>query len=111
MYVMKLNFILDLIETFPFGSFLLMISLFLMPSQRDEQIEKSVSRMMTIIDFARNIRDRHNKPIKSPLRYASNLSSAISIIVVLVLVSLFCSIFIFNLYTQLITFVYGSAGR
>ncbi|XP_044509328.1 isoleucine--tRNA ligase, cytoplasmic-like [Mangifera indica] len=36
--------------------------------KRDEQIEKSVSRMMTIIDFARNIRDRHNKPIKSPLR-------------------------------------------
>ncbi|KAJ0016820.1 hypothetical protein Pint_11170 [Pistacia integerrima] len=36
--------------------------------KRDEQIEKSVSRMMTIIDLARNIRDRHNKPIKSPLR-------------------------------------------
>ncbi|KAJ0016975.1 hypothetical protein Pint_11004 [Pistacia integerrima] len=36
--------------------------------KRDEQIEKRVSRMMTIIDLARNIRDRHNKPIKSPLR-------------------------------------------
>uniref|UniRef100_A0A2P2LGE7 Isoleucyl tRNA synthetase n=1 Tax=Rhizophora mucronata TaxID=61149 RepID=A0A2P2LGE7_RHIMU len=36
--------------------------------KRDEQIEQSVSRMMTIIDLARNIRERHNKPLKSPLR-------------------------------------------
>ncbi|KAF7822569.1 isoleucine--tRNA ligase, cytoplasmic [Senna tora] len=33
-----------------------------------EQIEQSVSRMMTIIDLARNIRERHNKPLKTPLR-------------------------------------------
>ncbi|GAV69921.1 tRNA-synt_1 domain-containing protein/Anticodon_1 domain-containing protein [Cephalotus follicularis] len=36
--------------------------------ERDEQIEQSVARMMTIIDLARNIRERHNKPLKSPLR-------------------------------------------
>ncbi|WCJ41408.1 Isoleucine--tRNA ligase cytoplasmic [Euphorbia peplus] len=36
--------------------------------ERDERIERSVSRMMTIIDLARNIRERHNKPLKSPLR-------------------------------------------
>ncbi|KAJ8755497.1 hypothetical protein K2173_019295 [Erythroxylum novogranatense] len=36
--------------------------------ERDERIEQSVSRMMTIIDLARNIRERHNKPLKSPLR-------------------------------------------
>ncbi|KAF2300184.1 hypothetical protein GH714_010457 [Hevea brasiliensis] len=35
---------------------------------RDERIERSVSRMMTVIDLARNIRERHNKPLKSPLR-------------------------------------------
>lgn len=69
------EFYTTLIETFSFwGLFCYKISLFLMSSQRDEQIEKSVSRMMTIIDLARNIRDRHNKPIKSPLRCASNLS-------------------------------------
>ncbi|KAF7827268.1 isoleucine--tRNA ligase, cytoplasmic [Senna tora] len=33
-----------------------------------ERIEQSVSRMMTIIDLARNIRERHNKPLKTPLR-------------------------------------------
>ncbi|WJX44971.1 isoleucine--tRNA ligase [Trifolium repens] len=33
-----------------------------------EQIEQSVTRMMTIIDLARNIRERHNKPLKTPLR-------------------------------------------
>ena len=27
--------------------------------------------MMTIIDLARNIRERHNKPLKTPLRYIS----------------------------------------
>ncbi|XP_076925325.1 isoleucine--tRNA ligase, cytoplasmic-like [Bidens hawaiensis] len=33
-----------------------------------DRIEQSVSRMMTIIDLARNIRERHNKPLKTPLR-------------------------------------------
>ncbi|XP_028084778.1 isoleucine--tRNA ligase, cytoplasmic isoform X1 [Camellia sinensis] len=33
-----------------------------------ERIEQSVRRMMTIIDLARNIRERHNKPLKSPLK-------------------------------------------
>ncbi|CAH1426937.1 unnamed protein product [Lactuca virosa] len=32
------------------------------------RIEQSVNRMMTIIDLARNIRERHNKPLKTPLR-------------------------------------------
>ncbi|KAK4268844.1 hypothetical protein QN277_022077 [Acacia crassicarpa] len=36
--------------------------------KRGERIEQSVSRMMTIIDLARNIRERHNKPLKTPLR-------------------------------------------
>ncbi|GMH28561.1 hypothetical protein Nepgr_030404 [Nepenthes gracilis] len=36
--------------------------------KREERIEQSVSRMMTIIDLARNIRERHNKPLKTPLR-------------------------------------------
>ncbi|KDP34784.1 hypothetical protein JCGZ_10564 [Jatropha curcas] len=36
--------------------------------EMDERIERSVTRMMTIIDLARNIRERHNKPLKSPLR-------------------------------------------
>ncbi|XP_078433905.1 tRNA synthetase class I (I, L, M and V) family protein isoform X2 [Wolffia australiana] len=36
--------------------------------KREERIEQSVSRMMTIIDLGRNIRERHNKPIKTPLR-------------------------------------------
>uniref|UniRef100_A0A2N9ESV9 isoleucine--tRNA ligase n=1 Tax=Fagus sylvatica TaxID=28930 RepID=A0A2N9ESV9_FAGSY len=36
--------------------------------ERDERIEQSVARMMTIIDLARNIRERHNKPLKTPLR-------------------------------------------
>ncbi|GAB2218562.1 hypothetical protein Drorol1_Dr00001789 [Drosera rotundifolia] len=33
-----------------------------------ERIEQSVSRMMKVIDLARNIRERHNKPLKTPLR-------------------------------------------
>lgn len=41
--------------------------------QRDERIEKSVARMMTIIDLARNIRERHNKPLKTPLRCAFSI--------------------------------------
>ncbi|GAB4854841.1 hypothetical protein Ancab_023425 [Ancistrocladus abbreviatus] len=36
--------------------------------KRGERIEQSVSRMMTIIDLAHNIRERHNKPLKTPLR-------------------------------------------
>ncbi|OIV94953.1 hypothetical protein TanjilG_22150 [Lupinus angustifolius] len=36
--------------------------------KRGERIELSVSRMTTIIDLARNIRERHNKPLKTPLR-------------------------------------------
>ncbi|KAH9606871.1 hypothetical protein KSS87_019705, partial [Heliosperma pusillum] len=34
----------------------------------DERIVQSVSRMTKIIDLARNIRERHNKPLKTPLR-------------------------------------------
>lgn len=37
--------------------------------QRDERVEQSVNRMMTIIDLARNIRERHNKALKTPLKY------------------------------------------
>nr|CAD1839759.1 unnamed protein product [Ananas comosus var. bracteatus] len=36
--------------------------------KRDERIERSVARMMTVIDLARNIRERHNKPLKAPLK-------------------------------------------
>ncbi|XP_039000355.1 isoleucine--tRNA ligase, cytoplasmic-like [Hibiscus syriacus] len=36
--------------------------------KRGERIEESVTRMMKIIDLARNIRERHNKPLKTPLR-------------------------------------------
>ncbi|KAJ9701427.1 hypothetical protein PVL29_006677 [Vitis rotundifolia] len=36
--------------------------------QRGERIEQSVARMTTIIDLARNIRERHNKPVKTPLK-------------------------------------------
>ncbi|MBA0731191.1 hypothetical protein Golax_020586, partial [Gossypium laxum] len=36
--------------------------------KRGERIEESVARMMKIIDLARNIRERHNKPLKTPLR-------------------------------------------
>ncbi|KAH9624724.1 hypothetical protein KSS87_015623, partial [Heliosperma pusillum] len=35
----------------------------------DERIVESVSRMTRIIDLARNIRERHNKPLKTPLRW------------------------------------------
>ncbi|XP_021721725.1 isoleucine--tRNA ligase, cytoplasmic-like [Chenopodium quinoa] len=34
----------------------------------EERIVQSVSRMTKIIDLARNIRERHNKPLKTPLR-------------------------------------------
>ncbi|KAK6119823.1 hypothetical protein DH2020_046448 [Rehmannia glutinosa] len=36
--------------------------------KRGERVEESVNRMMTIIDLARNIRERHNKPLKTPLK-------------------------------------------
>ncbi|CAN6194017.1 unnamed protein product [Urochloa humidicola] len=36
--------------------------------ERDERVEQSVTRMMTIIDLARNIRERHNKALKTPLK-------------------------------------------
>ncbi|KAL3828683.1 hypothetical protein ACJIZ3_017485 [Penstemon smallii] len=36
--------------------------------KRGERIEESVNRMMTIIDLGRNIRERHNKPLKAPLK-------------------------------------------
>nr|XP_043623289.1 isoleucine--tRNA ligase, cytoplasmic [Erigeron canadensis] len=32
------------------------------------RIEQSVNRMMTIIDYARNLRERNNKPLKTPLK-------------------------------------------
>ncbi|VVB01356.1 unnamed protein product [Arabis nemorensis] len=35
---------------------------------REERIEQSVTRMMTIIDLARNIRERHRLPLKTPLK-------------------------------------------
>ncbi|KAM1015515.1 isoleucine--tRNA ligase, cytoplasmic-like [Malus sylvestris] len=36
--------------------------------KRDELMEQSVRRMMTVIDLGRNIRERHNKPLKTPLK-------------------------------------------
>ncbi|KAF9611942.1 hypothetical protein IFM89_037162 [Coptis chinensis] len=36
--------------------------------KRDEHIEQSVSRMMTVINLARILRERHNKSLKTPLR-------------------------------------------
>ncbi|KAG8388928.1 hypothetical protein BUALT_Bualt02G0176300 [Buddleja alternifolia] len=36
--------------------------------KRGDRIEESVNRMTTIIDLARNIRERHNKPLKTPLK-------------------------------------------
>ncbi|KAM1009791.1 hypothetical protein FF1_045181 [Malus domestica] len=36
--------------------------------KRDERMEQSVRRMMTVIDLGRNIRERHNKPLKTPLK-------------------------------------------
>ncbi|GJP70428.1 hypothetical protein CLOP_g1371, partial [Closterium sp. NIES-67] len=34
----------------------------------DERMERSVERMMKVIDLARNIRERNNRPLKTPLR-------------------------------------------
>ncbi|KAK9826356.1 hypothetical protein WJX81_001579 [Elliptochloris bilobata] len=34
----------------------------------DKEIQASVTRMRCVIELARNIRDRHNKPLKQPLR-------------------------------------------
>ncbi|WCJ30907.1 Isoleucine--tRNA ligase cytoplasmic [Euphorbia peplus] len=36
--------------------------------KRDKQIEQSVARMMTVIELARNVRERHKKSLKAPLR-------------------------------------------
>ncbi|KAL4194516.1 hypothetical protein AMTRI_Chr05g59720 [Amborella trichopoda] len=36
--------------------------------QIEERIELSVTRMMTVIDLARNIRERHKQPLKTPLK-------------------------------------------
>ncbi|XP_074580214.1 isoleucine--tRNA ligase, cytoplasmic-like isoform X1 [Curcuma longa] len=36
--------------------------------KRDKRIEQSVTRMMTVIDLVRNIRERHSKPLKTPLK-------------------------------------------
>ncbi|KAL8145892.1 hypothetical protein AgCh_003869 [Apium graveolens] len=36
--------------------------------KRGERLEQSVNRMMTIIDLARNIRERNSKPLKTPLK-------------------------------------------
>ncbi|PWA54524.1 tRNA synthetase class I (I, L, M and V) family protein [Artemisia annua] len=36
--------------------------------QGESRIEESVNEMMKVVDLARNIRDRHNKSLKSPLR-------------------------------------------
>lgn len=36
--------------------------------KREERIEQSVTWMMTVIDISRNIRERHNKPLKTPLK-------------------------------------------
>ncbi|KAG0535177.1 hypothetical protein BDA96_04G343700 [Sorghum bicolor] len=36
--------------------------------ERDDRVEQSVNRMVTIIDLARNIRERHNKALKTPLK-------------------------------------------
>jgi hypothetical protein len=48
--------------------------LFVSPyDQRDERVERSVNRMMTIIDLARNIRERHSKALKTPLKYVWTL--------------------------------------
>eukprot|EP00850_Spirogloea_muscicola_P006897 SM000033S12418 [mRNA] locus=s33:848870:857947:- [translate_table: standard] len=36
--------------------------------ESDSRIEQSVARMMTVIDLARNTRERHNKALKTPLK-------------------------------------------
>ncbi|KAI3959811.1 hypothetical protein MKW98_029848, partial [Papaver atlanticum] len=35
---------------------------------REEHIESSVTRMMTVIDLGHNAQEHHNKLLKSPLR-------------------------------------------
>lgn len=57
---------------FPYMNFTIHVNLILcltITNQREERIEQSVGRMMTVIDLARNIRERHNKPLKTPLMY------------------------------------------
>ena len=34
----------------------------------DDEIQASVKQMRCVIELARNIRDRHNKPLKQPMR-------------------------------------------
>ena len=48
-----------------------------MNKQTNERIEKSVARMMTIIDLARNIRERHNKALKVPLRLIASCTDCV----------------------------------
>ena len=43
--------------------------------QSDLRIEQSVSRMTTVIDLARNIREKNSKPLKTPLRCPDCCSS------------------------------------
>lgn len=64
----KLPIFCSIYLVYCFCSSLCLLHYLLMPLQRDERIEQSVARMMTIIDLARNIRERHNKPLKTPLR-------------------------------------------
>lgn len=57
---------------FPYMNFTVHMNLILrltITNQREERIEQSVGRMMTVIDLARNIRERHSKPLKTPLMY------------------------------------------
>lgn len=72
--------------------------------QIEERIEQSVTRMMTVIDLARNIRERHNKPLKAPLKYAFKLS-------IIANCPLFCcliSVFIYNFREMVV--VHPDAG-
>lgn len=67
-YCTFLPFLKYEVQKFAFFSALSLFHACLKSFQRWERIEQSVNRMMTIIDLARNIRDRHSKPIKTPLR-------------------------------------------
>ena len=48
-----------------------------MNKQTNERIEKSVAKMMTIIDLARNIRERHYKALKVPLRLVASCTDCV----------------------------------
>ena len=41
----------------------------------DARIELSVARMNTVIELARSIREKHNKPVKTPLRRLTVVSA------------------------------------